>query len=519
MHLVTPETMGEMDRRAIEEVGIPSAVLMDRAASGAVEALLGHFDLHRGASIGIFCGTGNNGGDGLAMATLLAGRGYRPWVVVLGKADKLSDDARLYFEIAKKIGIDLEIAHDGDSLEKILGDPPPCALYCDALLGTGLDRAVEGRYAGAIEFLSRQEAPLFAVDLPSGLDGRTGQVLGVAAAADMTATFGFAKIGQLLDPARQLCGRLVVVDIGIPQKVRDEVGVDAEGLDQSWLPRHLPPRPIDMHKGSAGRTLHIGGRPGTTGAIALSARGALVGGAGLITVATDCSTASLIPSSTPEVMSRGLFDFARETFDGESFIEMVEASDTVVIGPGLGTDELAMKIMEAVIESAPPRLIVDADGLNLIAAQGDLSEKLADLGKVSHIVLTPHPGEQARLQKRDIKAVLADPCSSARELAEEMNAVVVLKTAATIIASHDGRLAVNRTGNPGMATGGMGDALTGLIASAFGDFSDDPYLAACCAVVVHGLAGDRGAEKNGLRGLTVVRLLDEVPGVWQSWQA
>ena len=514
MNLVVPATMREMDRRTIEDIGVPGAVLMDRAAGGAVDALIDYFSPAAGTSIGLICGTGNNGGDGLAMATMLANAGYKPHVVVLGERDKLSDDAGLYFDIAAQSMDNLDIAGDEEALEKWLQAVPHCQIWCDALLGTGLDRPVKGRYAKAIEFLNNQSAPVMAVDIPSGLDGHTGQVWGVATDAELTATFGFAKVGQCLDPARRLCGRLVTVDIGIPNLVCDQVGFDAIGLNRSWLARHLPTRPLDMHKGRAGKTLHIGGRPTTAGAIALSARGALVAGAGLITVATDRRSHTMIPTMTPEIMASGCFDFSAQTIDDDAFEPLLDRADTVIIGPGLGTDVTGQRIFRKVLAAEVDNLVVDADALNLAANHDDIANKLAETD--ASVVLTPHPGEMARLQQTDIADVLADPISAAKKLADTFGCVAVLKTAATVVADTEGRLAINRTGNQGMATGGMGDVLTGLIGAAFADFKDDAFCAACCGVVVHGLAGDGAADHTGFRGLTVSRLLDEVPAIWQS---
>ena len=516
MDLVTPQSMRRMDREAIEEVGIPGPILMDRAARGAVDALVDHFQPPRGARIGILCGTGNNGGDGLAMATMLANLGFEPYVLLLGEGDKLSPDAGLYYEIAAQTVGSLAIAADDEELSRRLAAAPDCALWCDALLGTGLDRPLAGRYEQAVKFLRDQPAPVMAIDIPTGLDGRTGQVLGCAAPAQMTATFGFAKVGQCLDPARSYCGKIVVVDIGIPNSVRDHVGFDAVGLDRKWLGSHLPTRPDDLHKGGAGKTLHIGGRPETSGAIALSARAALVAGAGLITVATDRAVQPWIPAQTSEIMSRAAFDSAAAKIDKPTLVDAIERADTVVIGPGLGTDDLSKKIFEITIDAAPQRLIVDADALNLLAKHDQLRRTFCDLAGHSSAVLTPHPGEASRLLGSEIDSILADAVAAALELRDKFSATVVLKTAATVVAGTKGGVAINRTGNPGMATGGMGDALTGLVAAAFADCSGDAFRAACQAVVVHGLAGDRGVEKAGVRGLTVGRLLDAVPVVWQS---
>lgn len=515
MDLVTPETMQQMDRRTIDQVGVPGEVLMDRAARGAVEALLEHFDPPDGADIGILCGTGNNGGDGLAMATMLTHRGYIPRVVVLGGREKLSHDAGVYFEVARDTVDHLHIASDEQAVRQCLDKQPECAVWCDALLGTGIDRDVGGRYRMAVEFLQRQPAEVLAVDIPSGVNGETGQVMGVAATAGLTTTFGFAKIGQCLDPGRRLCGELVVVDIGIPDVVREAIGAEAMALTEDWLRDAITPRPADMHKGDAGKTLHVGGRPDTAGAIALSARAALVGGAGLITVATDPASQPIIPTAIPEVMARGLVDFDAGTISEKQLDELLDLTDTVVVGPGLGTDGTAKQLLGEVLRARPANLVADADALNLVSEDDGIAGELAACTEDSRVVLTPHPGEAARLLNTEIPQILSDQTGAADALAERFGATVILKTATTVVAAPDGRMAVNRTGNPGMATGGMGDALTGLIAAAFTDAAD-AFAAGCLGTVVHGLAGDRAAEHTGTRGLTVRGLLDEVPAVWQS---
>ena len=518
MDLVTPETMQQMDRRTIDDVGVPGPVLMDRAARGAVDALLAHYSVPEQAAIGIVCGTGNNGGDGLAMATMLAHRGYEPRVVVLGDGDSLSDDAALYYKIAQQLVDHLVVADSDDGLADALADQPDCAVWCDGLLGTGIDRPVEGRYATAVEFLDDQPAPVVAIDIPSGVEGTSGQVLGIAADAELTVTFGCAKIGQCLEPGRSVCGRLEVVDIGIPQHVREEVGIAATGLDRRWLSNRVSRRPANIHKGSVGTTLHVGGRPSTAGAIAMSARAALVGGAGLITVATDRRSQAVIPTATPEIMSRDLFDFDVGNFDENALREAVDGADSIVIGPGLGTDHTARGIVDTVFGAVDAHnVIIDADALNLVASDDELAEALSQCSDDASVVLTPHPGEMARLQKREIADVLSDPVDAARRLSDRFQAITILKTATSIVADADGQLAINRTGNPGMATGGMGDALTGLIAAAFADHGDG-FDAACQATAIHGHAADRAVESTGHRGLTVQRLLDEVPAVWHALQ-
>lgn len=511
--LITPEQMREMDRRTIVEVGLPGSILMDRAARGAVDAILRHFDLPPGATITVFCGTGNNGGDGLAMASMLANLGFQPQVIVLGDKSSLSPDAALYLDIAAFNLSAIHIAPDEEALDQAIHALRPASLFIDALLGTGLDRPLTGRYRKAVDFLNTQNAPLVAVDIPSGINARTGQILGAATRATLTTTFAFAKIGHLLDPARQHCGHLDTIDIGIPLQIRDEVGLAGVALDKAWVLAHLKNRPLDLHKGGAGRTLHIGGRPQTAGAIILSARAALAAGAGLITAATDRRTQPLLPSAVPEIMSRALFDEDSSAIDEAALQDLAGLSDAIVIGPGLGQDELARQIFHTLLSTRPRRLIIDADALNLLANNADLVELLKK-AQIPHLILTPHPGEASRLLKTPISALMNDPIAATQELARRFQATVALTSAATIIASPDERLAINTTGNPGMATGGMGDALTGIIAATLADFPQDSFTATAFSVAIHGMAGDMAATHRGHRGLSVTGLLDSLPSLW-----
>lgn len=515
MKLVTSLQMRNMDRLTIDKVGVPSTVLMDRAANGAVQAFLDHFCLPLGSTIGFFCGTGNNGGDGLAMAIALYERQFSPQILILGTPDSLSSDATTFLSIAQQLLPEdsFRFAPDCQSLQAHLADFPSSKVFCDALLGTGLDRTVQGRFARAIEFLNEQSAPVFAIDIPSGISADTGQVLGLAARAEVTASFGLRKIGQCLDPARTLCGVINDIDIQIPHSVQENVGHEAIGLDEEWLRGRVQPRPRDFHKGQAGRTLHIGGRAPTRGAIAMSACAALKAGAGLIHVGTEPSTASLLP---PEIMCADLFS---DSLHNALLEDLLKRCDRVVIGPGLGLDAIARDALLATLRHYSGTLILDADALTLISTEPSIKDALQIAeNRQGNLVLTPHPGELSHLLSIGIDEILANPVDAARRTATLYRTVVVLKTAATVIASPDGKLAINLTGNPGMATGGMGDALTGLIAGLRGDFTT-LFEGICAAVTLHGLAGDRGALTHGHRGLTVSSLLDELGPLWRSLES
>ncbi len=506
--LVTREQIREMDRRTIEDVGIPGIVLMERAALGAVDALESEFSEGFSLRIGLLCGGGNNGGDGFAMARLLHERGHEVWVGSMVATDQLSGAPAT--NLAALEALDVHVAELDDlsegELTEVLEALPPCDVWVDALFGTGLDREVEDRWAGAILFMNTQPRVL-AVDIASGLHADTGQVLGVAVRATATATFGFPKLGQALHPAAELGGSLYAVDIGLPSKIVEEVGWEAELLVAGrWVPARHP----TMHKGDAGRIACLGGAPGTSGAIVLTSRAALHSGAGLLRVGTFEESLSMIGAATPEVMTTAVLAKQLEQSHSDELDDLLEWADVVAIGPGLGTSDGAAEALERALDAEIP-VVADADALNIMA---DRHRQLVDI-EPETLVMTPHPGEAARLIGCETSELLTDPVAAARAIADEWGAIVVLKGASSIVAAPDGRLAVNATGNPGMATGGMGDALTGIIAAHLMDL-DDPFEAVCTAVWVHGAAGDLAAESCGHRALSASGLIEALGQVWHG---
>jgi len=514
MKLVSHAQMREMDRRTIQEIGLPGAVLMERAALGAVDALLDHFSSSEPDRVGILCGGGNNGGDGVAMARILHRRGVESDLTFLSSTDSVGGDAGTNLRIAERLGFDVRDFGDlePDEVARNLGKLPPCDIWVDALLGTGLTGEVRGRYVPAVEFLE-ERSPVFAVDIPSGIHGETGRVMGVAVEADATATFGGVKLGQALYPGRAHCGALYPVEIGIPEKIRRDVGFAAEWLDGDWAGAQLTPRPDVYHKGRSGRILAVAGSHEKTGAALLTARGALAGGAGLITVGTTAEVVERVAPAVPEVMAAELVARDEASEVGDRLGDFTERVDVVAAGPGLGTHPGAVEAVETILRGESDALVLDADALN-IAADEIRDDRLAEAADVRTVVLTPHPGEMGRLTGRSVPEILAAPIESASEFARETGAIVALKMAATVVAAPDGRVAVNRSGNPGMATGGTGDVLTGIVAARTAESTGDPFVDTCLAVWAHGAAGDRTAADCGERGLRATDLADELPAVW-----
>lgn len=512
MLLVTADQMREMDRRTIEDIGIAGAVLMERAALGAVQALLAHFELQPGTRIGLLCGGGNNAGDGFAMARMLHELRFGVFVAAMRDTATYSGDAAGNLGILEELGVWVEdLSNSGsDDVSGRLEEIEPCTVWVDALFGTGLDRDVEGPYGAAIEFLNSQPR-VFAVDIPSGIHADTGQVLGVGVRAAATAAFGHLKLGQALYPGREHCGALYPVDIGIPAIISERVGWSAEFLvEDPWL----PPRPPTTHKGEAGRVVIVGGEPGKTGSVLMSAKAALRSGAGLVAVGTyDASVAQVAPV-VPEAMASAILARTIEQAHVDELDDLIAWASVIAIGPGLGTHDGAFEVLEAVLGS-DQAVVVDADGLTLLAEHRMQLQHV----EVSRLVLTPHPGEAARLCGCTTEEILEDPIARALEIAADWNAIVVLKGASTVVAQHEPRqIAVNSTGNAGMATAGMGDALTGMIAAQLCDRLPT-FHAVCAAVWAHGAAGDLAADAVGQRGVTVSGLLDELGAVWKALEA
>lgn len=504
--LVTAAQMREIDRRTIADVGIPGIVLMERAALGAVEVLVELF-APSPTRIAVLCGGGNNGGDGFAMARMLAERGHEVWVGALRSG--YHGDAALNLAILEALDVEVAPLHDltAGELFELLEDVPPCTVWVDALLGTGLDRDVDGNFAAAIDFLNTQPSVL-SVDIPSGIDADSGAVRGAAVRANVTVSLGLPKLGHALCPGREFAGELFNVDIGLPAKVIDQVGWTAEWLTDA--PR-FGRRPATMHKGDAGRVAIVGGTPGMSGSVAMAANAAYRSGVGLVTVGTYDEVVEQVPTRCPEAMAAAVVARTNEQRHVDALDELLEWADVVVIGPGLGAHDGAFEALEAALASGQT-VVADADALTMLA------ERRLTVAPPEVLILTPHPGEAARLCGCAIADIVADPVRYAIELADEWDALVVLKGAATVVA-YDGRLAINATGNAGMATAGMGDALCGIIAAQLAsrvDHEGDLFERVCLAVWAHGAAGDLARDAHGERGVTVTTLLEQLGEVWRG---
>lgn len=479
--LYTAAQVRGFDRRATDEFGVPGYELMTRAARATLDALLSAWPESR--SLTVLCGTGNNGGDGFTLARLARERGLGVRVVSLGYTAALRGDAQRAWQ---------DYARGGGRLTPWSPAVLDSDVVVDALFGTGLGREIEDPARSMIAAVNACGRPVLAMDVPSGLDSDTGHAHGIAVHADLTVTYVAHKVGCHIGPDIGCVGRLVLDDLELPPAVFAGVTPRLRILDDLVLREALPPRPHDAHKGRHGHVLVVGGGKGMPGAALLAGEAALRAGAGLVTLAVHPSNAAVV-AHRPELMC-----VAAST--GAELAGALERATVVAVGPGLGQSPWSAEMYRSVLECGKP-LVVDADALNLLTL---MPVQRADW------VLTPHPGEAARLLGTTVEEVQADRLAAARELQSRYGGTIVLKGAGSIVWPDHGPPAICRNGNPGMATGGMGDVLTGVIAALVAQRCA-PGLAAAAGVYAHALAGDRAA-RGGQRGLIAGDVIAELRG-------
>lgn len=504
MLIVTSEQMRNIDRRATEQYGIPSIVLMENAALAVIDVMLEKFrDADR---VALFCGTGQNGGDGFAVARHLANRGVTPQIFVVGDAGRITGDARTNLEICRRMQLAVWHVDDEANVDEALAKAMNCDVIVDAIFGTGLTRAVDGLYRDVIEALPQLRLPIVAVDVPSGLSASSHKTIGPAVHADVTVTFAAPKIAHIFDPAASHCGEVVVADISIPEASLADEHIMLSLITIDDVLPVFPPRFAATHKGTYGHVAIHAGSEGRSGAAILAARGAVRAGAGLVTVFTDRDTAGLVDSASVESMTMVLDP-------DRALQQMIGDRDALLIGPGLPDDEAAHALTRRHLVDVTVPAVLDAQAVNAFAGR---VEEIAALRMPR--VLTPHPGELARLTGRSTGDINDDRITAAREVAGATRSVLVLKGHQTLVASPDGEVAVNTTGNPGMASGGMGDVLGGIIVALLAR-GIAPFDAARSAVYLHGFAGDMLLSEQGDTGLTANDLAERLPHAIQRLRA
>lgn len=498
MEIASADTMRSMDRYAIETLGVDSCALMENAARACADAAWVELG-ERPGRVGVFCGAGNNGGDGVACARFLLERGCEVRALLCGDAAKCTPDTREMTRRLERAGGCLE--HFDEAEARAFSSR--CAVLIDALFGTGLKRPVAGVPAQAVSLMNESGARVISCDMPSGVHTDTGEVLGCAVRADVTVTFSMAKPGQLVPPGVEHTGALRVADIGIPDAARVGQSVLGRLTQPEEVRALLPARRLTAHKGDFGKLLLLCGSRGLTGAAALSARAALRTGAGLVSLGVPESVYPILAAKLDEAMVFPL----PEDGDGhlstralDAVFARLDGATACLIGPGLGRGAETEQLVAAVVRDCRVPLVVDADGINALSGHMDVVR-----GAGCPIVLTPHDGEFARLGG-DLSA---DRLAAARALSERAGATVLLKGYRTIVA--DGtRLRVNPTGNPGMATGGSGDVLAGVIAALLGQ-GLDAFDAAWVGAWLHGAAGDLCAREIGQYGMLPSDIIAALP--------
>jgi NAD(P)H-hydrate epimerase len=490
MHILSSEQMKAIDRRATERFGIPSIVLMENAALAVADAIGAHYpDCDRAA---IFCGVGANGGDGFAVARHLEQRGVVPIVFIVGDRAKIGGDAATNLAICERLALPLYEITDDDSLNEALVHAADGDLIVDAIFGTGLDRAPAGIYSETILSIAGLGLPVVAVDLPSGLNASSSEPFEPCMQAALTVTFVAPKICHIFEPAAVFCGEIIVADISIPTAAIEDENVLLALTTPADVRPLFAPRLAATHKGTYGTVGIVAGSPGRSGAAVLAARGAIRSGAGLVEVITDRETAAQVHAHSIESVS-----------ESENPTRLMK--DVLLVGPGLRDDDESYEHVRSLNERVTIPVVLDASGLNAFAGR---AAEINPHGRVR--VITPHPGELARLLGSTAKEINAARIDAAREAARTCNCVVVLKGFQTLIAAPDGHVNVNPTGNPGMASGGMGDVLGGMIAALLAR-RIDPFDAAVAAVYLHGFAGDMLKDEMGDIGLAALDLAERIP--------
>jgi NAD(P)H-hydrate epimerase len=505
MKIATAQQIKNIDQRAIRKFGIPGPVLMENAAFAVMAEMEEFFDGLAGVRVGIICGKGNNGGDGLALARRLRIRGVPVRVALLAAISEVSGEAKINLAVLRKMDVELVQNAPEQALADIIAWSD---VLVDAVLGVGLSSPLKGRYARVVNAINESGRPVVSVDIPTGINADTGAVMGAAVHADLTVTMAVLKRGLVLHPGLQHAGLVRVADLGMPAEVIEQEKISLSLLDRGFAWGVPAWRKPDAHKGDYGHVLVIAGSPGKAGAAIMAARGALRTGAGLVSVATPAGLVPVVQSQVAEAMCVPSQESMEGTLGIGAAVELLKAADTmnaVAIGPGLSTHFETSHAVRELVQRIPVPLVIDADAVNALAGHTDILKRAK-----APVILTPHPGEMGRLLGLSSVEVQADRIGTASAFATKHHVVLVLKGAGTVVALPDGKVFVNSTGNPGMATGGTGDALTGMI-SGFLAQGHPAAEAACLGVYLHGLAGDLAAREKGEAAMLAGDLLEKLP--------
>ncbi len=509
MKVATAEEMQELDRKAIETYRIPGIVLMENARRGAAEVISKTFPDLLKKKIAIIAGKGNNGGDGFVIARYLLNNGISVRIYLLTDPKGLRGDAETNFNVFHRMKGEVISVPSSKDYIKVKKDLERFDILVDGIFGTGLDAEVRGYYREVIDHLNTLQKPIVAIDIPSGLDANAGKPLGAAIRASLTVTFGLPKIGLLIPPGIDYAGEVKVIDIGIPKRLVEEEKIPTYLLEKEEIQKWLSiPRNPDTHKGDYGHLLVIAGSVGKTGAAAMACQAALRMGAGLVTLAIPKSLNGIMETKLTEVMTEPLPETPKQTLSLRAYstiVRLCENKRAVVIGPGLGTYKETQLLVLKLIRTLDLPIVLDADGITALTIQ---AKTLPVANRL--LVLTPHPGEMAKLVRSQVKEVLEDRVQLSRNFSQAQHVHLVLKGHPSLISTPKGEIFINPTGNPGMASAGAGDVLTGMIGGLICQgFDILPSLQ--IAVYLHGLAGDEGAKEMGEKSLIASDIIERIP--------
>ena len=514
MKIVNADEMREIDRRAIEDYGVPGIVLMENAGRAAAEAIEDICLKNNIASVLVVAGKGNNGGDGFVVARHLVNRGFDCSILLIGKMPDIKGDARLNLNIAEKMGI--QILESSNNILMVHEAIRSAGLLVDALLGTGLRNNVEGFYAEAIDAINISGCHIVSLDIPSGLDSSTGRVLGITVEADFTVTFCLPKVGSVIYPGASYIGDLILADTGAPRDLLEDRNLKTSIIVKEEVTQLIMPRDEEGHKGSYGHLLVVAGSTGKTGAAVMSAEAGMKGGAGLVTLAFPASLSHIIECRLKEVMTEPLVEESGGSFVSGAaarILKKLDGKTALVLGPGISRNDETGQMIRHLLHGLSTPAIIDADALwHLSSAKELIAECKVPL------ILTPHPGEMATMLGISISEVQGDRLGISKRFAAEYGCFLILKGARTVIASPAGDLFINTTGNPGMASGGTGDVLAGLIGALLCQ-GCSPLESAVAGVWIHGEAGDRVKEEKGEAGLIASDIINKIPEVMRDLTA
>lgn len=496
MKIVTSSEMRKIDERAVRDFFISRSKLMENAGTAVYRTMERLYPDLLKKKIFIVAGHGNNAGDGFVAGRLLKQKGCTIAVCLIDKEAELKEEARINYERLKELG-DVFFRYEPAIFRRAV---KTCDIIIDALFGTGIHSTLRSSYIEVIRTINHSSKEVISIDIPSGIDGDSGKKLGAAVYATHTVTFGLPKIGLFLFPGQNYVGKLHVENIGFPEELLNSADSSISLPEVKDFKGKLPRRPTSMHKGEAGHLLMIAGSRGKIGAAAISAKAAFRSGAGLLTLLTDRKYVKLIFSQVKEAF---VDEVPKKEID---FKKVLEDKDAIAIGPGIGFSKTSENLVKWVIHSSEAPVILDADALTIVSKHPEWLKKAK-----SSLILTPHPGEMARLMKKTSREVQENRLDIASSFAKKYGVFIALKGANTIVASPKGEVSINSTGNPAMATAGMGDVLTGMIAAFIGQ-GMEPYDALCSAVFLHGQLADEWVETHhASRGLVASDIIEMIP--------